>query len=123
MAIEEGQGQRLQAKARQLKERALGTADITRRKQFLLIASEYEKLAQHENGCVVLEAFDREIAPNNRAPHLGVVTWLRFATQPTPDTIRDVAAVPRGRSLRKFRRQELTDVVIWAILALIAFAI
>src|SRR5690349_19524744 len=46
MVTEAEDGKWLLEKARQLKERALGTADITRRKQFLLIATEYQKLAR-----------------------------------------------------------------------------
>ena len=123
MVVKGDQGQWLQAKARQLKERALGTADATRRKQFLLIATEYQKLARQEDGGVALDVIERSIAPGSRAPRVGVVTRLRFGAQPTTAVNIDGPTAPAGRSLRWFERPEIVDLAIWALLALIAFGL
>lgn len=123
MAVEGDQGRWLRAKAQQLKERALGTADTTRRKQFLLIATEYQKLARQEDGALALGVIERAIAPSDRTSHLGVVTRLRSASQQTTAMNPHVAAAPAGRPLHWFRWHEAVDVAIWAVLALVAFAL
>lgn len=123
MAAEGDQGKLLLAKAQQLKERALGTADTTRRKQFLLIATEYQKLARQDDGGIMLGVVARA---KKRTPELGVVTELRFAPQRLPAATSANSNVP-ARSLsrfwRVFRRPEVIDVTIWAILVVISFAL
>ena len=123
MVVEGEDGKWLLAKARQLKERALGTADTTRRKQFLLIATEYQKLAHQEDGGLALDAIERAIKPSNRTPRLGVVTQLPFVPQPATTLNIDGPPAPAGRSVRWFKRPEVVDMVIWAFLALVAFGL
>ena len=74
MVIEADQGQWLLAKARQLKERALGTADRTRRKQFLLIATEYQKLVAPTNN-VIEFSITKNVTEDSRR---GVIAYLRL---------------------------------------------
>jgi hypothetical protein len=118
MVIEGDQGQWLLAKAQQLKGRALGTADRARRKQFLLIATEYQKLAQQENGGIALDV-ERVVPTNTRTPQVGVVIPLRLTPQRKPAVSSNVVA--RSRFLRAFRRPEIVNLTIWAIFALISF--
>jgi hypothetical protein len=122
MAIEGDQSQWLLAKARQMKERALGTADRTRRKQFLLIASEYQKLAQQEDGAIALNVITRALAPNDRTSHSGVVLRLGFAPPQMPAT-NTTPGAPLVRAMRALRRPEVLDAAIWAVLALVAFGL
>ena len=120
MTVEGEQGRWLLAKAQQLKERALGTADRTRRKQFLLIATEYQKLARQEDGGIALGVVDRM---GNRSPELGIVTSLPVAPRPVPTATSDTPARPLPRLWHAFRRPEIVDVTIWAILVVISFAL
>jgi hypothetical protein len=114
----------LHAKARQLKERALSTADKTRRQQLLLIATEYQKLAQREEGGVELHFFGRAATTGSgRAAQLGIVTSLGVTPRQTPFGNSDVTAPTLERSFRPFRRIEVLSLAIWAVLALIAFAL
>ena len=122
MAIEGDQSQWLLAKARQLKERALGTADRTRRKHFLLIASEYQKLAQQEDGAIALNLVARALLPNDGTSHSGVVTRLSFAPPQIPAN-NTTPAAPLMRGMRALRRPEVLDAAIWAVLALVAFVL
>jgi len=123
MTTEEDQVQWRLAKARQLKELALGTADRTRRKQFLLIATEYQKLAQQDDGGIALGIADRMAIPTNTSTRVGVVTTLRLA--PRRPAAADSKVPPRQLSsfLRAFRLPRIADLTIWAILAVISFAL
>ena len=120
MTVEGEQGRWLLAKAQQLKERALGTSDRTRRKQFLLIATEYQKLAGQEDGGIALGVVDRI---GTRSPELGIVTSLRLMPRSVPAANTDAPARPLARLWNAFRRPEVANVTIWAILVAISFAL
>jgi hypothetical protein len=124
MTIEENEGRWLRAKSRQLKERALGTADRTRRQQFLLIATEYQKLAQLNEGSASLDMVKRAIvSENGRGSRVGVVTQLRLQPRQRPMVDRDIRAGRLARAWSALSRAESRDVAIWAVLMLIAFAL
>lgn len=120
MTVEGEQGRWLLAKAQQLKERALGTADRTRRKQFLLIATEYQKLARQEDGGIELGVVDRM---GSRSSELGIVTSLRLTPRSVHAANTDTSARRFTRFWDAFRRPEIVDVTIWAILVVISFAL
>ena len=120
MAGERDRGQWLLAKAKQLKERALETPDRLRRKHFLLIATEYQKLAQQEGALIDLNGVERALAAT--MPQGGVVTRLQMAHRQTSTAVtRDVPEGRFGRSGHALRRPEAVDMAIWAFLALVAF--
>lgn len=123
MATEEDQSEPLLAKARQLKERALGTADRTRRKQFLLIATEYQKLAKQEDGSIAVDLGERVVPTNSSTPQVEVIRTLRLVTQRKPALNSRSPAQPLPRFLRALRRPEIVNLTIWAILAVISFAL
>jgi hypothetical protein len=119
----EGKGRWPLAKARQLKEQALRTSDQTRRKHFLLIAAEYQKLARQEDGAVALAGVERLGLPrSNDAPQRGVVTKLRLA--PRQQRLEsNVPARPFAYFVQAFHRREIVVLTICAILVAISFTL
>jgi hypothetical protein len=122
MVIEADQGQWLLAKARQLKERALGTADRTRRKQFLLIATEYQKLAQIDaptDGAIGV----RKIAASTNVAGVsprGQIAHLRPEALSAAPT-RSEARIEEVDEVQQ--RDHLIDLVVMAVVTILAFAL
>jgi len=107
MAIEGEDSKWLLAKARQLKERALGTTDSTRRKQFLLIAAEYQKLAH------VVAPSDGALTTNvTGASMRGRIAYLR---PEAPVHSEDTGHVQQS--------SRLSGLVVLAVVTLLAFGL
>jgi hypothetical protein len=120
------EGQWLLAKARELKIQALATADRTRRDQFLLIATEYQKLAKIGDRAKGLPQSFVYGLPNQRTmietPNRGRIAQLPV-THRERKPIRDVATSAPDRAGRKRASTQTTDLLIWTILALIALSL
>lgn len=118
MTIEGDQGRRLLAKARQLKERALGTADGTRRKQFLLIANEYEKLVEIDRRVPVIKRLNSgDItggSPQHNIAHLRPKSIPAAAVHSEPH----ITDAEQGHQSTR-----VLELVLWAIVTLIAFSL
>lgn len=122
IVIGEGSSQWL-TKSQQLKERAVATADRTRRKHLLLIAAEYQKLACQEDGGLALASFERlaRARIDSEAP-LGVVATLPV-TPRRQQAVSDIAATRLTRLASLFRRPGVVQLTIWVILVLISFVL
>jgi hypothetical protein len=120
------EGQWLLAKARELKEQALATADRTRRNQFLLIATEYQKLAQVGDPPKRLPETFVYGLPNQRTtietPSHGRIAQLPVAHRERKP-IRNGATSATGRAGRPRASTHTADLMIWTILALIALSL
>jgi hypothetical protein len=120
------EGQWLLAKARELKIQALATADRTRRDQFLLIATEYQKLAKIGDRAKGLPQSFVYGLPNQRTmietPNRGRIAQLPV-THRERKPIRDVATSAPDRAGRKRASTQTTHLLIWTILALIALSL
>jgi hypothetical protein len=122
MVIEADQGQWLLAKARQLKERALGTADRTRRKQFLLIATEYQKLAQIDTPTEGAIGINKIAASTNVA---GMSTRGQIAhLRPEALSVAPIHSEVRIEEVDDVQqRGRLIDLVVMAVVTVLAFAL
>jgi hypothetical protein len=120
------EGQWLLAKARELKEQALATADRTRRNQFLLIATEYQKLAEVGDPPKRLPGSFVHGLQNQRTV-LATSDRGRIARLPVTHRERkpigDVATYPADGAGRTGASTQTTDLMIWTILALIALSL
>lgn len=121
MVIDGDQGQRLLAKARQLKERALGTADRTRRKQLLLIATEYQKLARvaAPNSAIGLSEFAGSRNVTGGFPR-GQIAVLRPDLLPAAPAHTEIQIDKAEQARQPIR---FIDLVVLAVVTLVAFAL
>ena len=118
MTIEGDQGQRLLAKARQLKERALGTADRTRRKQFLLIANEYEKLADIDSPVSVIKLVDSTNITSGSPQY--TIARLRPKSIPAAPVHSELRTKDTEQA---HQSTKVLDLVLWIVVTLVALAL
>lgn len=121
--VEEKEDQWLTAKAQQLKERALRTADRTRRKQFLLIATEYQKLARQDGAAALAMVEGAAARRKERIAEADIVTQLRLTPQETAAAKRSLPEKPLDSAQPGFRRREVAEMAIWTILAVITLVL